>query len=155
MITGKYPSQHGCWSLGTKLQESEQTVGDLMQEAGMHTALVGKAHFQPLAGTAEYPSLEAYPILQDLDFWREFHGPFYGFERVELARNHTDEAHVGQHYALWMEEKGCRNWRDYYRSPTGRNDRPGAQVADPGGVPLRRMDRGTDECSPGGVCSRG
>ena len=52
MITGKYPSQHGCWSLGTKLQESEQTVGDLMQAAGMHTALVGKAHFQPLAGTA-------------------------------------------------------------------------------------------------------
>ena len=30
MITGKYPSQHGCWSLGTKLQESEETVGDVI-----------------------------------------------------------------------------------------------------------------------------
>jgi arylsulfatase A-like enzyme len=122
MITGKYPSQHGCWSLGTKLDENEETVGELMQAAGMRTGLVGKAHFQPLAGTDEYPSLEAYPILQDMDFWREFHGPFYGFERVELARNHTDEAHVGQHYALWMEEKGCDNWRDYFRTPTGNND---------------------------------
>ena len=121
IITGKYPSQHGAYSLGTKLLESEHTVGEDFQAAGYRTALVGKAHFQPLAGTDEYPSLEAYPVLQDLDFWRNFDEPFYGFEHVELARNHTDEAHVGQHYALWLEEKGCTNWRDYYRPPTGNN----------------------------------
>jgi uncharacterized sulfatase len=119
MITGRYPSQHGCWALGTKLPESEPTVGAGLVRAGYRTALVGKAHFQPLRSTPEYPSLEAYPILQDRDFWRRFTGPFYGFERAELARNHADEAHVGQHYALWMEEKGCANWRDYYRPPTG------------------------------------
>ncbi|MBN1676533.1 MAG: sulfatase-like hydrolase/transferase [Kiritimatiellae bacterium] len=123
MITGKYPSQHGAWSLGTKLPESEHTVGEDFAAAGYRTALVGKAHFQPLQGTDEFPSLEAYPILQDLDFWREFKDPFYGFEHVELARNHTDEAHVGQHYALWMEEKGLKNWRDYYRKPTGNVER--------------------------------
>lgn len=122
MITGKYPSQHGAWSLGTKLLESEHTVGEDFMAAGYRTALVGKAHFQPLQGTDDYPSLESYPTLQDLDFWREFKDPFYGFEHVELARNHTDEAHVGQHYAIWLEEKGCTNWRDYYRSPTGNND---------------------------------
>lgn len=119
LITGKYPSQHGAWSLGTKLPESERTIGEELSEAGYHTALVGKAHFQPLHGTDEFPSLEAYPVLQDLDFWRDFHGPFYGFEHVELARNHVDEAHVGQHYALWMEEKGLADWRDYFRQPTG------------------------------------
>lgn len=121
IITGKYPSQHGAWSLGTKLSESEHTIGEDFARAGYRTALVGKAHFQPLRGTDEFPSLEAYPILQDLDFWREFREPFYGFEHVELARNHTDEAHVGQHYAIWMEEKGCENWRDYFRPPTGNN----------------------------------
>ena len=121
IITGKYPSQHGAWSLGTKLSEDEHTVGEDFSGAGYRTALVGKAHFQPLQGTDEFPSLESYPILQDLDFWREFNEPFYGFEHVELARNHTDEAHVGQHYALWMEEKGCANWRDYFRPPTGNN----------------------------------
>ena len=44
---------------------------------------------------------------------------FYGFEHVELARNHADEAHVGQHYVIWMEENGCTNWRDYFAPPTG------------------------------------
>ena len=122
IITGRYPSQHGAWSLGTKLPEDEHTVGEDFSQAGYRTALVGKAHFQPLRGTEEFPSLESYPIMQDLDFWRGFDGPFYGFEHVELARNHTDEAHVGQHYALWMEEKGCANWRDYFRTPTGNND---------------------------------
>ena len=121
MITGKYPSQHGAYSLGAKLPEDEPTVGDQFRQAGYRTALVGKAHFQPLYGTEEYPSLEAYPTLQDLDFWRDFHGPFYGFDHVELARNHTDEAHVGQHYVLWMEEKGLHNWRDCFRPPTGTN----------------------------------
>ena len=119
LITGKYPSQHGAWSLGTKLPESEPTLGALLGAAGYQSALIGKAHFQPLQSTAEYPSLEAYPTLQDLDFWQDFDGPFYGFDHIELARNHTDEAHVGQHYALWLEEKGLHNWRDYFLQPTG------------------------------------
>ncbi len=119
IITGRYPSQHGAWSLGTKLPESEHTVGEDFRKAGYRTALVGKAHFQPLATTDEFASLEAYPVLQDLEFWRGFHGPFYGFDHVELARNHTDEAHVGQHYAIWMEEKGLSDWRRHFRGPTG------------------------------------
>ncbi|WNQ10728.1 sulfatase-like hydrolase/transferase [Paenibacillus aurantius] len=122
IVTGLYPSQHGAWSLGTKLQEEVPTVGDRLQSEGYRTALIGKAHFQPLASTEEYPSIEAYPILQDLTFWRDFHGPFYGFEHVELTRNHTNEAHVGQHYVLWLEENGCANWRDYYLPPTGTMD---------------------------------
>ncbi len=121
IITGQYPSQHGAWTLGTKLPEDAHTVGEDFHAAGYRTALVGKAHFQPLRGTEEYPSLESYPIMQDLEFWRGFHGPFYGFRHVELARNHVDEAHAGQHYALWMEEQGCLNWRDYFQPPTGNN----------------------------------
>ena len=74
LITGKYPSQHGAYSLGTMLPESEPTVGERFQSAGYRTALVGKAHFQPLHSTEEFPSLEAYPMLQDLDFWADFEG---------------------------------------------------------------------------------
>ncbi|HEX72909.1 MAG TPA: twin-arginine translocation signal domain-containing protein [Candidatus Hydrogenedentes bacterium] len=124
LITGKYPSQHGAWALGTALAESEPCIGNDFARAGYRTALIGKAHFQPLQGAMEHPSLEAYPVLQDLDFWRHFNGPFYGFEHVELARNHVDEAHVGQHYALWMEEKGGRDcWRDWFSKPTGTQSR--------------------------------
>ena len=96
-------------------------MGEDFLAAGSRTALVGKAHFQPLESTDEFSSLESYPILQDLDFWRNFDQKFYGFEHVELARNHADEAHVGQHYAIWMEENNCMNWRDYFRPPTGNN----------------------------------
>ena len=123
IITGRYPSQHGAWTLGTGLAEGEHTVGEDFIKNGYRTCLIGKAHFQPLRATAAYPSLEAYPILQDLVFWKDYNQVFYGFEHVELARNHTNEAHVGQHYALWMEAKGCLNWRDYFLPPTGNMDR--------------------------------
>ena len=52
-------------------RKAKATVGEIFSEAGYRTALVGKAHFQPLQSTDEYPSLEAYPTLQDLDFWAE------------------------------------------------------------------------------------
>lgn len=119
LITGLYPSQHGAYSLGTKLSEQVPTIGDYLQSAGYDTALIGKAHFQPLQSTPEYPSLEAYPLLQDLDYWRAFNGPFYGFNHVELARPHGDEPSVGQHYALWLEGKGVADWRKYFQPPTG------------------------------------
>ena len=117
MITGQYPSWHGCWTIGVKLPEDVPTVGETFQANGYATTLIGKAHFQPLASDPEggQTSLEAQPTLRDLDFWREFTGPWYGFEHIELARNHADESHVGQHYALWMEEKGLLNWRDYFQ----------------------------------------
>lgn len=126
MITGLYPSQHGAWTLGTKLPEQVPTVGEYLSESGYATALVGKAHFQPIRSTEQYTSLESMPLLQDLEFWKGFHGPFYGFDHVELARNHTNEFLVGQHYAIWMEENGCENWRDYFTPPTGTMD-PGQQ----------------------------
>ena len=119
MITGRYPSQHGAYALGTKMPETELCIGDILNECGYETALVGKAHFQPLHGTAEFPSCEAYPILQDFDFWKNYHGPFYGFNHVELARNHADEAHVGQHYGVWLQEHVGDKWKDWYRTPTG------------------------------------
>lgn len=122
IITGQYPSQHGGWTLGTKVREDVHTVGEDLIDAGYKTALVGKAHFQPLASTEAFTSLESYPTLQDLDFWKTFNDrpePWYGFQHCELTRNHTDEAHVGQHYALWLENQGCDDWKQYFRTPTG------------------------------------
>ncbi len=98
------------------------TIGTLLRKQGYDVSLIGKAHFQQLQSTPDYPSLESYPKMQDLDFWRDFDEPFYGFNHVELARNHTDEGHVGQHYALWLEEKGCADWRQYFRKPGGTHE---------------------------------
>jgi len=117
IITGQYPAWHGCWTIGVKLPEDVPTVGEALGAAGYATSLIGKAHFQPLASDPEggQTSLECQPTLRDLDFWRGFTGPWYGFDHIELARNHADEAHVGQHYALWLEERGLSNWRDYFQ----------------------------------------
>lgn len=118
IITGQYPSAHGAWTLGTKLSENAKTLGDYLRERGYWSALIGKAHFQPLKSTETCASVEAYPTLRDLAFWRGFnetHTPWYGFDHVELARNHGDEGHVGQHYALWMEKQGFDDWRAYFK----------------------------------------
>lgn len=91
-----YPSLHGAWTLGTKLLEDCRTVGVDFRAAGYRTSFIGKAHFQPLKSTDENPSLEAYPLLQNLNYWQSFDEPFYSLDHVELARNHTNEAHVGR-----------------------------------------------------------
>jgi uncharacterized sulfatase len=122
IITGQYPSQHGAWALGTKLPETVHTVGEDFKEAGYHTALIGKAHFQQLLDHPRYRSIESNPHQQNLDWWRMFEGPFYGFDYVQLARNHADEYHVGQHYAIWMEEKGFE-WKKCFWKPAGTAER--------------------------------
>ena len=125
IITGQYPSVHGAWTLGTKLDDDAPTIGALLHDAGYGTSLIGKAHFQPLTHTEEHTSVEAYPTLRDLDFWRNFNDqqtPWYGFDHVELARNHADEGHVGQHYAIWMQEQGLEDWQSYFQ-PRRDNER--------------------------------
>jgi len=127
IITGLYPAWHHCWTIGVKLPEDVPTVGDVLHQYGYATTLIGKAHFQPLASTPESISYECQPTLRDLDFWRDFSGPWYGFQHVEVARNHANESHAGQHYGIWLEEQGLSNWRDYFREwpprPEGRRNR--------------------------------
>lgn len=122
LITGLYPSSHGCWAIGVKLPEDVPTVGGCLQAHGYEAILIGKAHFQPLASHPGMVSLESQPHMRDLEFWREFHGPWYGFNHIETARMHANESHAGQHYALWLEEKGLTNWRDYFVSWPHRAD---------------------------------
>ena len=124
IITGLYPAWHHCWTIGVKLPEDVPTVGDLLQEHGYATTLVGKGHFQPLASEPDQVSIESRPKLWDQDFWRDFHGPWYGFEHIELTRGHTDESDVGQHYPLWLEEQGLTDWRDYFE----RTDADGKRI---------------------------
>ena len=114
LITGLYPAWHHCWTIGVKLPEDVPTVGKEFQRNGYSTTLIGKAHFQPLASRPGSESLECQPTMRDLDFWRGFHGPWYGFEHVEVHRNHADESHAGQHYGIWLEENGLDNWLDYF-----------------------------------------
>lgn len=116
IITGRYPSQHGAWALGTKLPEGTHTVGDDFRANGYRSELIGKAHFEHGKLIPEEQSLEAPPKAltnEYLDFWRSFHGPYYGFDHVELHRFHAARA-VSQHYAVWLEENGLEDWVEYF-----------------------------------------
>ncbi|TCO60716.1 sulfatase family protein [Actinocrispum wychmicini] len=115
ILTGWYPAWHGCWMTGVKLPEDVPTVSGLLSHLGYATSLVGRAHFAPLAPAAGQTSVEALPTLLDLDFWRGWTGPYYGFDHVELSRGHAGEVDAGQHYALWLEERGVPDWRRYFR----------------------------------------
>lgn len=119
MITGFYPSHHGAWTIGTHLDPATPTVGDKLADAGYQTGLIGKMHFEPLLNTETRISFEAHPTLRNLEFWKNFDRRWYGFDHLEVNRNHADESHVGQHYAIWMEENGLTNWREYFQPLPG------------------------------------
>ena len=48
MLTGQYVRTHGLWMNGVPLPESAPSIAaHLKEQAGYHTALLGKAHFEP------------------------------------------------------------------------------------------------------------
>ncbi|WFB34892.1 sulfatase-like hydrolase/transferase [Kiritimatiellota bacterium B12222] len=122
LITGLYPSQHGCYTLGTKLPEDVPTLGEFFQKGGYRTSLYGKAHFMPLRSSEEFPSYETPDHFGDREFWDNWEGDFYGFDTFETTRNHTTEAWVGPHYRFWLEDKGFENWKDWYIPTAGTYD---------------------------------
>ncbi|MBO0959848.1 sulfatase-like hydrolase/transferase [Neobacillus sp. MM2021_6] len=111
IITGEYPSRHGCWNIGVELSEERPTIGQYMKDEGYATGLFGKAHFKPVLKEG---SFEAPPHIHNREFWNNFKGPYYGFEHVEMVHGHSDEdSSHGMHYGAWLEEQGI-NPKDYF-----------------------------------------
>lgn len=105
LLTGQYPSRHGCFHVGTSLPEDYgPTVADRFADAGYSTSLIGKAHFQACKDPA---SPESAPHVHDLDHFDDWHGPYFGFDHAELVIGHTSEPHAsGMHYGAWLRRQG-------------------------------------------------
>jgi arylsulfatase A-like enzyme len=105
ILTGQYPSRHGCFHVGTNLPDDYgPTVAHRFADAGYATGLLGKAHFQACKDPA---SLESAPKVHDLDYFDNWHGPYFGFEHAELVIGHTCEPHAaGMHYGAWLRSRG-------------------------------------------------
>jgi uncharacterized sulfatase len=110
MLTGRYPGATGQWRNGIPLADDETTIAELLADAGYTTGLLGKGHFTPYSGDPErHP--EAVQIDNGLDeaavwdYWRDFEGPYYGFEHVRLAIAHGPNGTDGGHYGLWLREE--------------------------------------------------
>ncbi len=92
MITGLYPSQHGAWSLGHQaaggradgwgLSDAGRLSHGTRRKGALPAACVNAG--LPIAGIVSGQCRTS-------TSGGNFHGPFYGFEHVELARNHVDE----------------------------------------------------------------
>ncbi|MFB6173312.1 MAG: sulfatase [Halobacteriales archaeon] len=109
LLTGRYPSAHGTWRNGIPIREDERTIADLLGDAGYTTGLIGKAHFTPYKGDPdEHPeSVQIDAVGEDAcwEFWREFDGPYYGFEHVETVLLHGHNEALGGHYGRWLAEE--------------------------------------------------
>ena len=105
ILTGTYPSKHGCFHVGTTLPDDYgPTVAHRFSEAGYATSLIGKAHFQ---SCKDESSFESAPKVHDLDHFDQWNGPYFGFDHAELVIGHTSEPHAGgMNYGAWLRSEG-------------------------------------------------
>lgn len=111
ILTGQYPSKHGSYTIGVEYGTNQPTIPQLLSQHGYFTGLLGKGHFHPCCHEG---SFESFPNIADREFFRNWTGPFHGFEYARLLIGHTTEEHSPQmHYGLWLEEQGI-NISDYF-----------------------------------------
>ncbi len=104
MLTGQHPSAHGVWMNGVALPVEAPSVAAELVEAGYRTALIGKAHFEPLLDpfgrfTENQLALRGEVTPTELGYGgRE--GPHRGFHHLETA---THGAAGMAHYSRWLQ----------------------------------------------------
>jgi arylsulfatase A-like enzyme len=103
MLTGQYPSTHGAWMNGVPLAVDAPSVAENLHDAGYHTALIGKAHFEPFMdpfGRYAENSLANLGIPTIEQPWFDGRmGVHRGFDYLEFA---THGVMGPLHYAKWM-----------------------------------------------------
>lgn len=124
LFTGRYPSGHGLWHNGVALPRQEYvrfdpatsgvaersherqiishipTLPDILGEAGYETRAIGKLHLTP-TGSDPYYGYEESRSRWESGAPVNWHGPYYGFQHVDLTIGHGEET-VG-HYRQWLE----------------------------------------------------
>ena len=89
MVTGQYVRTHGVFANGVALPPDAPSIaGWLHQKAGYHTALIGKAHFEPAFDFAGR-------WFENRMAREGSSGPYRGFERMELAM-HAPQVQIGR-----------------------------------------------------------
>jgi arylsulfatase A-like enzyme len=97
MLTGQYVRTHGVIANGVPLPADAPSVAEYLHEkAGYHTALLGKAHFEPgFDMKLQWP--------ENFMSERGLVGPYRGFDHAELAVHvPTVGKRALQHYGRWL-----------------------------------------------------
>ena len=105
MITGQHVATHGVWMNGVPLPHDAPSIAATLRSAGYKTALIGKAHFEPvidpfgrfvenqIAASGDETTFHVLP-----DGTRV---PHRGFDHLEFA-THSPAASL--HYSAWIRE---------------------------------------------------
>ncbi len=105
LLSGRYPSTHGAAHNGAGLPEDyPQLLSSALADRGYYTHMIGKSHLTPCHDPL---SKESSPFIHNRAYFRNWHGPWYGFEHADIAIGHSTEKHAcGMHYGAWLEDRG-------------------------------------------------
>lgn len=106
LFSGMYPKNHGIWTNGLLIKDEGYTLMHHLQQNGYQTASIGKIHFEPTGCAADCGSKESnawWNANPDAD---NFHGPFWGFDYIELIDNHQG---IGGHMKKWFYAHGGKD----------------------------------------------
>jgi arylsulfatase A-like enzyme len=109
MLTGQHVSTHGVWMNGVPLPEDAPSIAADLRGAGYATALIGKAHFEPLLDPFlrfTENRMGSQKITTDNP-----NDPHRGFDHMELA---THGAAGQLHYSQWIRENHPEAVGNYY-----------------------------------------
>lgn len=115
IVTGQHVNTHGVFRNGYSLPESDPSVAELLKErAGYRTALVGKAHWQPMVDPTAFEASAA---------TRGEHGPYRGFDHLSLAVHSAHSYRCVTHYSRWMADNHAEHVESFY-PPVGPKNGP-------------------------------
>ena len=104
MLTGQYTRTHGVTMNGMELPLTAPTVAEYLRANGYRTALLGKAHFDPLMDPAGRFTETKLSLAGST-------GPLRGFEHAQLA-THTVQGWL--HYAIEMRKDHPEHCDGFY-----------------------------------------
>jgi len=106
MLTGQFPSRHGAWMNGVPLPVEAPSFVESLHDAGYRTALIGKAHFEPLLDPFGLYAENALANLGvptvEQPWFDGRRGPHRGFDLMEMA---THSAIGPLHYSKWIQRE--------------------------------------------------
>jgi arylsulfatase A-like enzyme len=117
ILTGLLPLTHGTADNGIDLDEriGESGFAGSLARAGYATAFIGKAHFS--SNHSDAPTGRCENLRSSHQFPDDWHGPYMGFEHVELMQlGHNywlpDRPPGGMHYERWYHGDGAGDLKD-------------------------------------------
>ena len=103
MATGLYPRNHQLITNGMALPESIPTLMTMLANSGYRTHGVGKQHLQPLLAPAELNMPDSRAFWGKVES-KQWNGPFYGYQTLDLLLGESDTAQLAGHYANWLKQ---------------------------------------------------